>query len=178
MKLWQKRLRREPLKEGTIEFICHNPHGDQWKIFKAKSTAPYHPETLWNEIQSWPQELKVNTNRDELSYRHIWDEDEDGLVDPHALRQLVDGERFGILLQAKDNPEDIEQSMEPMKADNGIQRFIKRTRWRRRKSKFDAGVRDDFTCPNADAQREGLRPGYPVDVRSNRKLSPATEGGR
>jgi hypothetical protein len=125
---WQKRLRKEPRNEGTIEFICNNPHGDRLRITNVRSTAPYHPEILWNEIQSWLKELQVETDREVLSYWYIWDED--GLVDPQVLRQPVDVERFVILLQSRDNPEDIEQRLRPADAEGGIQRLIKRTRWR------------------------------------------------
>jgi hypothetical protein len=29
----QKRLRKEPVKEGTVEFICNNPYEKRWKLF-------------------------------------------------------------------------------------------------------------------------------------------------
>jgi hypothetical protein len=43
--------------------------------------------------------------------------DESGIVDPEALKQQRDGERFVIVLQPKDAEEDIEEIQDP--ADPG-----------------------------------------------------------
>jgi hypothetical protein len=63
-----KRLRKEPLKEGTIAFICNNPYKKRRKLFAMRSSAAYHPEILWEEIQSWLQELHEDSSREALSY--------------------------------------------------------------------------------------------------------------
>jgi hypothetical protein len=78
-----------------------------------------------------------------LEYWRIWDED--GPVDPGGLKYPRDGERFVILLQPKSGTEDIEAKMNPRDPESSVQRFIKRTRWRRKKSEFDVGIQDDFT---------------------------------
>jgi hypothetical protein len=90
-----------PRQHETIEFICNDPRGGKWKLFGIKSTAPYHPEVLWSEIQSWSKECSL----EDMEYWHIWDEK--GLVNPKELRLPRDGERFAILLQANGNQEDI-----------------------------------------------------------------------
>jgi hypothetical protein len=72
----------------------------------------------------------------------------------------IDGERFVILIQVKDNPEDIEEKMNPADKESSIQRFIKRTRWRRKKPQYDVGVQeDDLTLQNPDEEWEHTRPG-------------------
>jgi hypothetical protein len=49
-----------------------------------------------------------------------------------------------------------------------VQRFIKRTRRRRKKSAYDVGVReDDLTCPDADEKWEGIRTDAPAMVQTN-----------
>jgi hypothetical protein len=134
-----KRRRSTPREFGTIEFLCNDPGGTKWKLFGKRCTAPYRPEILWTEIQSWLKDC----NREELEYWRIWDED--GPVDPGGLKYPRDGERFVILLQPKSGTEDIETKMDPRDPESSVQRFIKRTRWRRKKSEFEVGIQDDFT---------------------------------
>jgi hypothetical protein len=43
----------------------------------------------------------------------------------------------------KGGSEDIELASHPEKEDSAIQKFSKRTRWRRKKSVYDTGVQDD-----------------------------------
>jgi hypothetical protein len=133
------RPRDTPRQSGTIEFICNDPGGEKWKLFGKRCATPYRPEILWTEIQSWLKDC----NRDELDYWRIWDED--GPVDPGGLKYPRDGERFVILLQPKSGTEDIETKMNPRNPESSVQRFIKRTRWRRKKSEFNIEIQDDFT---------------------------------
>jgi hypothetical protein len=170
----QKRPRTSPLQRGTIEFICNNPYGGRWKLFGLRSTAPYHPEVLWSEIQSWLKECGVSPNVEDLNYYHIWDED--GRVDPEALRMPIDWERFAILLQVKENPEDIEEKMDPSNQESSVQKFIKRTRWRRKKSAYDVGIQEDgFTCSDGDEEREDIRTTVPNVARPNRGFDEANQ---
>jgi hypothetical protein len=99
------------------------------------------------------------------------------MVDPHLLRPPIDVERFVILLQAKDNPEDIEEKMNPADKESSVQMFIERARWRRKKSQYDVGVQeDDFTLQNADEEWEYLRTIGSEEARTNRKPDSASEG--
>jgi hypothetical protein len=152
-----KRRRSAPRETGTIEFLCNDPGGEKWKLFGKRCIAPSRPEILWAEIQSWLKDC----NRDELEYWRIWDED--GPVDPGGWKHPRDGERFVILLQPKSGTEDIETKMNPRDPESSVQRFIKRTRRRRKKSEFDVGIQDDFTfiedggATIDDTEREILR---------------------
>jgi hypothetical protein len=157
----QKRLRASPRQYGTIEIICNDPRGGKWKLFGFRSTAPYRPEILWSEIQSWLKDCSL----EDLEYWHIWDEE--GPVNPDEPRPPKDGERFVIPLQAKGSPEDIEQKVDPRNPESSVQKFIKRTRWRRKKSDYDVGIQDDFTYPE-----DGVEPDVHEeweDIRSGRQ---------
>jgi hypothetical protein len=170
----QARLRTTPRQNGTIEIICNGPGTGKWRLVNFKCTAPYRPEVLWTEIQSWLKDCGEDLS--DLDYFHIWDED--GRVDPGIQRMPIDGERFAFLLKLKDNQEDIERTSHPDDGESAIQRFIKRTRWRRKKSIYDTGVHEeDLTCSNVAAIADGitkwmnLRPSAPSldreDVRNS-----------
>jgi hypothetical protein len=91
----------------TIEFICNNPYGKEWKIIPLECSERYHTEILLKEVQSWMQkELGIPLNELTLKYWHIWDEE--GLVDPMKSRDPRDGERFAVLLQDQRRDIDIE----------------------------------------------------------------------
>jgi hypothetical protein len=74
--------------------------------------------------------------KEDLHYWHIWDED--GLVEGSSEREPRDGERYAILLQAEG--EDVEQKEMPRHTKSRVQDFIKRTRWRRMKSRYKTEV--------------------------------------
>jgi hypothetical protein len=133
---WREKLRKtEPCEKGTIEILCNNPFKEELKVIELKCTSPYHPEMLFEEVRTW---LKGSCGREvdegELRYWHIWDEE--GLVDPKAGRDPRYGERYVIVLQARESEEDVEQKCRPDDPGAGIQRFIERTRWRRLKSQY------------------------------------------
>jgi hypothetical protein len=146
-----KRRRSGPRQFGMIEFICNDPGGEKWMLFGKRCTEPYRPEILWTETQSWLKDC----NREELQYWRIWDED--GPVDPGGVRHPRDGERYVFPLQPKGNPEDIESKMNPRDPESSVQRFIKHTRWRRKKSELDVGIQNDFTFIEDSSQRRFKR---------------------
>jgi hypothetical protein len=123
------RLRKTPRESGTIEILCNCP--GTMRVLGFNCGTPYRPEILWTEIQSWLQEYGEDVSRIE-SYT-VWDED--GQVDRKTQKLPTDGERFAFLLNWEGKV-DIE-TFKPMESDSKVQRFIRRTRWRRRKSIYD-----------------------------------------
>jgi hypothetical protein len=83
----QSRLRKSPRTDGTIEVICNGPTTKKWRIFGFRCMAPYRPDVLWTEIQSWLKDC--GEVLDDLDYCHVWDEK--GRVDPTIQRDPIDG---------------------------------------------------------------------------------------
>jgi hypothetical protein len=118
--------------------------------------------------------LSAEMNEADLRYWHIWDED--GFVDPGSLRDTRDGERFAVLLQPHiGKAQDIEQKTHPEQAGSEIQRFIKHTRWRRLKSRYNVEIeRPDVHDRNLGEALEEVS-FCSVDERIQKKSSPLLE---
>jgi hypothetical protein len=131
---WRQQLHRaEPSGRGTIEILCNNPFGEEWTVIELQWTNPYHPEILCEEVQSWLKRACGNeVRKEDVRYWHIWDEE--WQVDGSQEREPRDGERYAILRRAEG--EDIEQRAMPGHPRSRVQDFVKRTRWRRLKSRM------------------------------------------
>jgi hypothetical protein len=72
----QSRLRKTPRESGTIKILCNAP--DRMFILGFRCNAPYRPEILWTEIQSWLKSHDDNISQ--LDGHSVWDEK--GQIDP------------------------------------------------------------------------------------------------
>jgi hypothetical protein len=88
----QSRLKKSPRESGTIEVLCNMPN--KMRILGFSSNAPYCPEILWTEIQSWLERYGEDVSQ--IWSYGVWDED--GRVDPGIQRMPVDGGRFAFLI--------------------------------------------------------------------------------
>jgi hypothetical protein len=164
----QLRLRKTPRQSGTIDVLCNNSTPGKWRILGFKCSEPYRPEILWTEIQSWLKEYGEETE-DLLDYS-IWDES--GRVDPLIQKDPVDGERFAFLLKWKQATEDVEHTVSPGKEDSAVQRFIKRTGWRRKKLIYDTQIwEDEIISPDGPPRAEGTS--TPDEPRVRKDLRPS-----
>jgi hypothetical protein len=124
----QSRLRQSPRIHGTIEILCTCPTKD--RILAFDCNAPYRPEILWTEIQSWLKSYGEDLSR--IERYQLWDEN--GQLDPGIERNPVDGERFACLINWWDT--DL-AFFKPTESDSIVQKFIRKTKWRRKKSAYD-----------------------------------------
>jgi hypothetical protein len=119
--------------------LCNDPFGEEWTVIESKCTNSYHPEILFEEVQTWVRKVCGRyVRRDELRYWHILDEE--GLIGIEEQRDPRDGERYAIVLQAQNEEEDAELKWRPEDPGGRIQGFIKQTRWRRLESRYKIEV--------------------------------------
>jgi hypothetical protein len=115
------------------------PFTNDWKIIPLKCTEAYKPEVLLKEVLSWIQkDFGIVLNEEALEYWHIWDDD--GQVDPTAIREPIDGKRFAILLQLPGEDTDVEEDLDSRDKKDPIFILSKQSKWRCLKSQYKVEI--------------------------------------